>query len=132
MSVRRKELPVSRPKLATNCGSFSQAGFKKHIAECAPCWDDAQTRSDLDFDPSTIANPERLHKQETVCIACNKTNYVDAASEIKAQPCSDCQRTGTLMLRADYLQLSINQIEALRMRHEKLEPSRLRKKESRQ
>jgi hypothetical protein len=109
---------MSRPKLATNCGSFSQAGFKKHIAECVPCWDDAQARGDLDFDPSTVANPHRESKLETVCVACNKTNYVDPESNIKAEPCSDCQRTGTLMLRADYLELSINQIEGLRKNHD--------------
>jgi hypothetical protein len=109
---------MDRPKLATNCGSFSPDGFKEHIAECASCWDDAQARGDLDFDPSTIANPDRKHKQETVCVACNKTNYVEAGSNIKAAACSDCQRTGALMLRSDYLELSINQIEGLKKHHD--------------
>lgn len=43
--------------LSTYCGSFSQRAFKKHIAECGVCWDDAQGRIDLDFDPSDVPNP---------------------------------------------------------------------------
>jgi hypothetical protein len=108
-----------RPRLATSCGSFTHSDFKKHIAECIPCWDHAQQRTDLSFDPLTIRDPRLKDKQETVCIACNQTNFLEPDDDLKTQPCSDCHRIGSLMPIADYLELSINQIEGLKKQHRK-------------
>ena len=44
--------------LSTYCGSFSQRAFKQHIATCGVCWNDAQQRIDLTFDPSNVPDPE--------------------------------------------------------------------------
>jgi hypothetical protein len=52
--------------ISTYCGSFSQRGFKKHIAECGVCWNDAQGRFDLEFDPSEVSNPEIKESQVEV------------------------------------------------------------------
>jgi hypothetical protein len=43
--------------LSTYCGSFSQEEFAEHIRECEVCWQDAQGRFDLDFNPSDIPEP---------------------------------------------------------------------------
>lgn len=40
--------------ISTYCGSFSQRGFKKHIAECSVCYSDALGRTDLDFNPEDV------------------------------------------------------------------------------
>jgi len=104
---------MARQPIRTACGSFTQTDLKKHIAACASCWVEAQGLTGLTFDPSTIHNPRVESDQETICVACNKINFVDAGLDIKAASCIDCKRTGTLMLRKEFLELSINQIESL-------------------
>jgi len=49
--------------LSTYCGSFTQRGFKRHIAECGVCWNDAQSRDDLDFDPASVPKPDEKNTQ---------------------------------------------------------------------
>jgi hypothetical protein len=55
--------------LSTYCGSFSQRQFRKHIAECGVCWKDAQGRSDLDFDPSNVLNPDQQTESDRLLAA---------------------------------------------------------------
>jgi hypothetical protein len=43
--------------LSTYCGSMTQEQFREHIETCGVCWEDAQSRTDLDFDAGQVSNP---------------------------------------------------------------------------
>lgn len=72
--------------ISTYCGSFSQRRFREHIAGCGVCWEDAQERSDLEFDPRFVARPNTVTNEELAdevgeLVGCNVLGRLEAIQE---------------------------------------------------